>query len=155
MTIQELWHGSHTRGLENITPNGSGHRKIFGSSSLVVAAFFTAYPRKYSFLVDQVNYRVYIPGHDDLMSNDNGGSVYRVVGDFIPASDKLIYEFEAPIANIIEETEIDSAVTFVTSLGYLIYTDSALHKWAYFYQQEHMGRYPNNIPEHAQPINSI
>ncbi len=155
MIRQDLWHGSHTKRLEAILPNKNGHAdKIFASSSIVVAAFFTAYPRKYSFLVDLVHKRVYTPDYNKLVSNDNGGSIYRVSGDFEPASDKLIYEFEASSAAAINETEIDSAVAFVTSLGFLIFADPALHNLAYFYQEEHQGQYPKDIPEHAWPINS-
>ncbi|MFH2085927.1 MAG: hypothetical protein ABII21_04045 [bacterium] len=152
MTILELWHGSHTKRLDSIVPNKSSLPTVFASSSVVVAAFFTSYPRKFSFMVDQMNYRVYLPSAEDLVTNDNGGSVYRVVGDFTPASDRLIYEFEAPRATIIEETEIDSAVAFVTSLGFQVYADSAIHNWAYFYQQEHMGQFPSQLPEQAYPF---
>lgn len=120
---------------------------------MAVAALFTAYPRKFSFMVDQVNHRVYIPSYNDLITNDNGGSVYQVRGEFSPASDKLIFEFQAEKAAVIKETEIDSAIAFVNSLGFLIYADSTLHKWAYFYQDEHGGQYPKNLPGLAQPIN--
>ena len=149
MAKLELWHGSPIKRLEKILPITSGHQKVFASSSIIVAALFTAYPRKFSFLVDQANYRVYIPGAEELRANDNGGSVYQVVGDFTPATDKLIFEFEAPMANVINETVIDSAVAFIISLGFQIYADSAIHHWAYFYQQEHGGRYPTQLPEHA------
>lgn len=152
MAILELWHGSHTKGLESLTPIKSGHSKVFASSSIVVAALFTAYPKKFSFMVDQTHYRVYIPGSEELIANDNGGSVYQVIGDFTPASDKLISEFEAPTANIVAETEVDSAIAFITSLGFQIFADSELHHWAYFYQQKHNGQFPSQLPEHAFPF---
>jgi hypothetical protein len=152
MTTLELWHGSHTKGIESIQPNERGLQKIFGSSSIVVAAFFTAHPNKYSFLVDTINKRVYLPDDLGITKNDNGGSIYKVVGDFKPASDKLIFEFEAEKAMVIEETEIDSAFDFVSRLGFLIYTDTTVHNWAYFYQQDHKGYYPKDIPEGVQPL---
>lgn len=154
MATLELWHGSHSKGLETILPNANGLPKVFASSNIVVAVLFTAYPRKFSFMVDRDNKRVFTPNPNDLRSNDNGGSLYLVVGDFTPAPDKLIYEYEASTATVIRETEVVSAVSFIISIGYQIFADSALHQWAYFYQQEHGGIFPNQLPQHAIPISN-